>query len=389
MKPADLDPDDERIQAIMHTLVPYPPRDPQFAQRGRTAFLEQAKSLRPAVSVPVPERRKGWTNLFLRKENAKMPTLATLLVVISLVFGGAGVTVYASQESDPGQALYPLKLASEDVRAQFANRTQTHLDLSLQFADRRAGEIAHLAQEGKMPSEPVIARWRQEVDTALRLAAGMDDEAAFGNLERIRERLRSQDQILAQVHAGGPSEAVLAQVRSMIQERIRLTDLGLNDPQLFRERVRAGQFDAGPTQPTTPGTRQGGNPWTDNTPTPGSGYGPGPGDGSCLSCTPQATGQGGNPWAASTPTPGSGYGPGPGDGSCLSCTPQATGQGGNPWAASTPTPGSGYGPGPGDGSCLSCTPQATGQGGNPWAASTPTPGSGYGPGPGGQNSSSH
>ena len=234
------------------------------------------------------------------------PILA-LVLVLSLVFGGGGVTVAAAQSSLPDQPLYGLKLWSEDARLSFTNQPESGWQVALQFAERRVAEMRAMIEAGKQPDEALQTRYEAQLEKAFRLAQNLPDEQALQALEQIRQRLRLQEEQLSHLPA---NQSVLVQTRSMIQQRLQWVENGLQDPQLFRQRL----------QQHAPGSGQGGNPWTDGTPTPGSGYG---------------SGQGGNPWTDGTPTPGSGYG---------------SGQGGNPWTDDTPTPGSGYGSpgGPGD-----------------------------------------
>lgn len=249
-------------------------------------------------------------------------TLGTVLLIVSLILGGSGITVAAAQSSQPDQGLYPVKILSEDVRSELTANEQARLRLALEFTNRRAEEIQAMVRAGKMPPDAVAARMQNEIDNALELAAGQPEQQALKSLEQIRQQIRNHEQSL--LHLGSPAnppaEALLNRTREMLRDRLRLCEDGIQDPNALRERLRERKREGGkPDQPPP------GNPWTTGTPTPGSGYGPGPGPGD----------GDGNPWTTGTPTPGSGYGPGPGDG--------------NPWTTGTPTPGSSYGPGPGPG----------------------------------------
>jgi hypothetical protein len=348
---------DPRLAAKFAALKVQPARDPQKAALGRAAFLAQAqevantlpaaKSL-PPVSAMENRRHNRWMHAlqsFLaghRKEQSPMfGTLGTVLLIVSLILGGSGITVAAAQSSQPDQGLYPVKIFSEDVRSELTANEQARLRLALEFTNRRSEEMQGMVRAGKMPPDAVAARMQNEIDHALELAAGQPDQQAIKSLEQIRQQIRNHEQSL--LHLGSPAnptaEALLNRTSQMLRDRLRLCEDGIQDPDALRERLRERKREGGKPDQTPPG-----NPWTTGTPTPGSGYGPGPGNGD------------GNPWTTGTPTPGSGYGPGPGDGS--------------PWTTGTPTPGSGYGPGPGNGD------------GNPWTTGTPTPGSSYGPGPG-------
>ncbi|WP_322807334.1 DUF5667 domain-containing protein [Thermanaerothrix sp.] len=340
MSPTHPDPQpDPEVRAHLDALRAIPPRDPAVAAQARQAFLEQARQL--AVSAR-PERRLNrwkafWIGLlYPKKEVSPMfSALTTILLVVSLLLGGSGVTVAAAQASLPDDLLYPVKTWSEDLRSEITRDPQARLNLSLELAERRTAEITQMVARDEVPPEPVLLRLQTHLQTALQLAVAQSDAQAVRALERIRQRLEIQYQrLLQQGSVTNPTaQAALVRTRAMIQTHLQAVQEGLQDPQILRQRLRQGMPETVPPQNHQPG----GNPWTQDTPTPGSGYG---------------SGQGGNPWTQDTPTPGSGYG---------------SGQGGNPWTQDTPTPGSGYG---------------SGQGGNPWTQDTPTPGSGYGPGPG-------
>jgi hypothetical protein len=265
-------------------------------------------------------------------------TLSTLVLIASLLLGGGGVTVAAAQASQPDQPLYGIKVWSEDVRLGLTTGPQTEWKLALDYTTRRAQEIHTLLQAGHVPPTAVQTRYQNQVERAIRLAAGLPDDQVRQALELVRTRLQTQLQAFIQEDPGYTpllNESRLL-IRQMLQERLGWTDEGLEDPAQLQERLRlmdqqrlqdpehtpAGQGQPTRTAPARMGSTAnpatgGGNPWTTVTPTPGSGYGPGPGTGECQGCTPVGTGQGGHdqpehPWAAGTLTPGSGFGPGPG-----------------------------------------------------------------------------
>ena len=279
-----------------------------------------------------------------------MSVLTTLMLIIALVFGGSGAAYAAAQDSLPDQPLYGLKVAGEELQIQLTAQEQSRLELVLKFSLRRVNEMEKMAQAGQEIPASVQARWQQQVQEAVQLAANMPEEGArLQAMLKVHEQLQNQAQLMNQ--AG--DVPMMEQARQMVQDRIRQV-----------EQIMAGFGPGGKPEDTSPGNQgngpgepqgganpfagennpQGGsNPWTTGTPTPGSSYGPGPG--TCDTCTPQGTPQGGNnPYTTGTPTPGSSYGPGPG--TCENCTPQG---GSNPGMSDTSTPGSGNGPGSGSG----------------------------------------
>ena len=378
-----------------------PVRSPENFNRGKAAFLAQAQEMGAGVTQTENRRHNWWMHpiqtIFVNRRKERSPmlsTLATVLLVVSIIFGG-GVTVAAAQSSQPDQALYGVKILSENVRFDLTTKPQAQYQLALDFANRRVEEMQAMVQAGSVPPEGLQTRYQAQVEQAIRIAANLPDEEAVQALAQVQTRLQSQEQMLLQMQAGANPEAEAALVRSrqMVQERLQMVINGLSDPVQLRNQLQQQGGMGGPQnngqqgenqmggmqEPPTKGEQNGqgtqvmgtgmgdGNPWTDDTPTPGSGYGPGPGTGDCTGCTPSGSGMGSNPWTTGTPTPDSSYGPGPGGG-----------MGSNPYTTGTPTPGSSYGPGPGDGGGMMNTPQTPSNGGDAGMMGTTDPGGNMG-----------
>lgn len=315
---------DPRLEKRLKALSQAEERNPRAVAIGRARFMEQsarAKSqIRVAVGVPESpqERHKGWNILTFGKGKLNMSILTTILVIVTLLFGGTGVTVAAAQESGPDDALYSIKLAGEDVRYALATQDQTRLNLALKFADERAEEIAEAVRAGEAAPGPVITRWQQHLQTALQLAAGMNEEKQPQALLQIQSQIRSQTQMMTQTAHGEDMEPAMQMIQTMLQHQAGLTEDGLTDPAAFQQQMRAGQqSEETPVESETPAEELTG--------TPNAGYGPGEGG-----CSPNGSENGGNDQCLEgTPTPGGGYGPGPGEPD-LTKTPKAQpGQGGN------------------------------------------------------------
>jgi hypothetical protein len=337
---------DRRLEALLRGMQRSASRDPQKSARAREAFLAEARSLAPRVSNLKPSRLNRWQERFgafgliTRKEKRPVFNLVmTVLLVLGAVFGGGATAVAASQNAQPDNALYFVKTLSEDVRMDVEADPQVRLDLALQYTARRLAETrTMLAAQGEAP-ESLMLRLETQLQKALMLAAGMPDGEALQALAQVRDQARLQDQTMAQLQLH--TETALqtrTRVRTMLQTQQQLAQAGLEDPTWLREQLRQHtrsqiMLAISTTEPVVApeSTLGGGNPWTDETPTPGSSYGPG-------------TSQ--NPWTDETPVPGSGYGPGPGTGDCTDCTGQPM------------NGGSGSGSGAGDG-----TQDGTGGGG--------------------------
>lgn len=75
------------------------------------------------------------------------PMFIPLLLIAALLGGGTGAT-YASQSSLPGDALYPVKLASEKARTAIVINDVKEAKLHLKFSSKRLEEVEELAKKG-------------------------------------------------------------------------------------------------------------------------------------------------------------------------------------------------------------------------------------------------
>ena len=243
-----------RVKAALERLRPVSPRDPQAAARGRAAFVAQGQLFSRSVSDRSVRRHIGWVPRFSRKEISPMTTLATVVLILAVALGGTGGAVYAAQNDLPTGALYGVKLASEDARLGLAADPATRADLLLEFSQRRVREIVALSSAGNPLLEPVATRLREEVDAALQIAAGADDATRNQLLARIRSQIESDLQLMNQVQSQVSTQAapLLDQVRTLLQNRAQLCQIGLSDPQALRDQLR--DQDRLHLQTGTPGT---------------------------------------------------------------------------------------------------------------------------------------
>ncbi len=372
---------DENLKNKLERLRSAPPLDAEKVAQERARFLAQGAEFRAAVSQANNRRHNRWINAFIfafqRKERIPMlNTLMAILITMTLLFGGAGATAYASQDSLPDEPLYAVKTWSENFRLALAGSAEEQLALTLNFTDRRVSEIAGLQAEAKPVSDAVALRLQQELDAALQLAAGMEDAQLAPALTQIRQQAEMQTQTVATLlgeASGQPTteEAPrLMHLHERLQEQVRLATAGVSDPQGFRQQVRDRDRQNRPTQTPQPTQSQP----TAHTPM----RTPHPTDDERLTETPGHNGTG-EPDPSRTPLPtGAHNGPGPHD-NTTTCTPMQDGGGPGPGPdpSSTPQPGGGPGPGPDP----SGTPQpGGGPGPGPNPSGTPQPGGG---GPGG------
>jgi hypothetical protein len=326
---------EDRLEIEIEKLRAVSDRDPESVTRGKAQFLAEARNMHESVS-PNPFRRLNeWlqkTFIGFRKERSPMfGTISAVILALALVFGGGGATVYAAQDSMPDDLLYPLKLFSEDAQLNFAGDSQNQVQLLEQFIHRRFEEIDGLAIAGEGIPPDVVNRLQLQLETQLRLVAGMDDGEMQQTLAQLQLMIQTQEQKMTMLGQPDQADPQLEQVRTIMQERLRLIQTGLDDPNMLRFQLGLQQNQ--PTEPPQgPPEDSNGQDTGENTKQPGAGP--------CEDCTPAGDGSGvgaGSQGPKETQQP-EGNGPGgpneePGSGNGAgqqanpSCTPAQDGSG--------------------------------------------------------------
>lgn len=295
--------------------------------------------------------------------------LTTILVMLSLLFGGAGATVYAAQDSLPDEALYPIKTMSEDASISLAASPQAKLANVLRLQIRRMGELEDLIGKGEQVPQQVQTRLETQLNYALKLAACMDGDQFRQALEQIRANNRVMAQTMAMLQVNKPDHALstVTQLQAMIQNQNRLVELGLEEPIKFKQMLQTHtrlqlnkavedeeQVDETPVteEPSTLSSE----PASDTQKV-----------GACETCEPALDGTGpsygpGPNNQGELQPPEEGYGPAT---PCETCEPALDGTGPGPGPMNqggVSNPDEGYGPATG---CETCEPALDGTGPGP------------------------
>jgi hypothetical protein len=88
-----------------------------------------------------------------------LKSVALIIAIVALLFGGAGITAVTAQSALPGDALYPVKTTIEQTRLSLASDAGNRAQMKMEFAEQRLEEIAALIEEGRFQdvSEAVLA----------------------------------------------------------------------------------------------------------------------------------------------------------------------------------------------------------------------------------------
>lgn len=337
----------------LHALKHTPARKSGNVINGRAKFIEEAKGLSESNSQPVSGfpfaslmvRIKKLLHIRETREGMNMHWMkySTVILIITMLFGGAVTAVKASEGSLPGELIYPVKIMAEDAQGILAGPI-AKVEQSMFRVENRIQEILRLREQNKAVPESAYLRLENQLELTFRLMMGLSEDELIPGLIRFQSRLMAQGKLLQELQGQRQmnNDAVLERLRTLLQTRLQFVGECIQDPQQLelqvrtRDRVRETWSESG-TQAGNdqqPSTWVGAGPLA-STHTPAA-YEPGQGP-----VEGTATGNSHGPGSiAGTPTPGA-YGPGPGP---AENTPAATPYGPGP-VDDTSTPGA-YGPGP-------------------------------------------
>ena len=155
--------------------------------------------------------------------------IAIVMLAAAMAGGGGAAAVYASQESLPGEALYPLKIWSEDMRIELTNNPESELQLNLQFAERRMIEIGEVAGQDDDLAAHAMLRLQNHLDQALEATGKVSQEQALPAMQGVRQTLQYQQHFIQQlmVNTDPANEPVMVRSRQMLQEQLHAVEYQL------------------------------------------------------------------------------------------------------------------------------------------------------------------
>jgi hypothetical protein len=270
--------DDEYGKRVLAPLQNTPPLDNQVAAEEKARYLLRAENLRhgpiPAISQEEKQKEPGPVTGY---HNYRLsPLLRSLVaVLIALIFlVASSLTVYAAQDSLPGEALYPFKEISEDIRLSLTHSPQARLDLTLEYTYRRMDEIKKLMETGKTLPSQASERFQGELESALQLVTQLEDSQMQKALWEIKKHAENQGMTIEELINQLPKQAEPAIIRlqERLREQIELSTIGEDDPQTFRQEIRERQRLNSRKHKTTPDDHDASSKPTDSyTPPPPAG----------------------------------------------------------------------------------------------------------------------
>jgi hypothetical protein len=228
---------------------------PTESEARLAAFLEETQAWRS--ETPTPSRwRSHWLAAFrqLRWSPQTRPALgmAISLLVLFVLMGGA-ITLAAG--SLPGDWLYPVKLAGEEVRLALLSGQAARAEYHLLRAQTRAEEVRRLVREGRPVDETTLTRLNQSLEASLLAAASARPEEIPSLLSAIEEMAAEQVALLDAVEASAATARtyqLLLLARSSLAWIESLARAGRADVHAFRLNATLGAFQSEWPSPLSP-----------------------------------------------------------------------------------------------------------------------------------------
>jgi hypothetical protein len=273
----DIMDEDEYGKRILAPIKGSPALEPAIQVEERAKFMQLGEDLRDSAiqdrnitshsqSSGTSVAKQGRLSISLFKV-----LVITLLVLVFVVV--SSISVYAAQNSLPGEPLYPIKSFSEDMRLSLTFSTQTKLHLTLDFTNRRMGEIRSLIADGRSVPVQAANRYQHELEDALQLAAQLDDSQLKNALNQVRISAQNQGLTVEELKLQQPNQDSTAFLRlqERLQEQVQLSAIGEKDPQEFRQEIRERAHSRqGPKHSSTPDGNESTAEYNLETPMPSS-----------------------------------------------------------------------------------------------------------------------
>ena len=224
-------------------LYRHVPEAPGGLKAGRERMLAAAaeqrrRGIAPIASVAVTPSVRRW-----RLAPLRFFALA-MTAVLAVVILGSGF-VWASGQSLPGDLLYPIKLATEDVRTTLASTSTERVELALGSVEERIDEAQALVVAERPVPDKLVGQIQGYIEQALTQASYADAAQTQPLLAQISARTRAQTQVLERLRANAPDRDRPQLERAAITCRrgAEAAEEGLQDPQKFRRRQQHGLTD--------------------------------------------------------------------------------------------------------------------------------------------------
>lgn len=136
------------------------------------------------------EERSLYQEIKAGKANSPLLKFATIIVISGLILG-SGRAVYASKLSLPGEALYPIKLITEDLQKMAIFDQGKKAEFEIRLAEKRADEIK-LLEEKELINKEEIEKTKNRLTNHLNKATKLSSRES----DSFKETIEKNKQII-------------------------------------------------------------------------------------------------------------------------------------------------------------------------------------------------
>lgn len=207
---------------------------PDFISASRGQLMRQIRHEQSVKTTQSSAVQKGGLIVLLQRFFSSVGTspqrlafqFALLLILtVWLVIGGSAVAM-VSQNSIPGEPLYPVKIAFEDIELSTARTLSDEIRLHTEFAHRRLLEVQELIEAGQYEHIPdTVEIFENHVDLAvekLEILAIQEPHVAQEVVTAVHEFIANQVSFMQVLVAAVPGEGkiVLAEALVLAEDSI-------------------------------------------------------------------------------------------------------------------------------------------------------------------------
>lgn len=190
-----------------------------FKLKARVRLMEEIHERQGITRWPWLRYRGARKQMVLRRRFSMVGIIVAIVLTVTAAGGG---TAYASQASLPGDTLYPVKLATEEVRMGLPGDEIAKAERALTFAERRVAEMEALTARGRTEDLALaVERYDEAIDrVTARIERANDRGLATGNVTaRVAEATARHLSVLDRVYDRVPDQAkpAIAHAREVSQ----------------------------------------------------------------------------------------------------------------------------------------------------------------------------
>ena len=168
----------------------------EFRRRARTRLLQVMNT---------PEARHNPAGMWL--QSLLLRRVGYTFTIASLLVASSGITVYASQNSLPQDALYPVKTVTENIQVALTVSSEAKAKLHLKLAERRIQEVVTESAEGRTVSTSALEAAINQIDDAVQGVNNMPESKAKDLLVQLSQSTAERQADLEQISKEAPEES--------------------------------------------------------------------------------------------------------------------------------------------------------------------------------------